>query len=275
MRPDVRQAYIESWGTHANRDRTVERTSYAALRPASAYSRKSITNHSTPTIPIVLFYDWKRFRDWVDQQSAVEQVDEYEGLEKGPANSTCLRNIRIPLLQITTTATEKRRRRPPTLTAALGCEAGPITPWARHQLPRAPRHRAQAGGATGSSKSSTKADDRDRTPSNLLALGKMSDLPRNAEPQMDDQQAIRVIRDRGIKKMLRNASGPNYFTKKGELYADVRFVTNIKGEDGELLLTEAQRKSAVDTVKVKSDLVGDQREKVEQKLMCTVSCILH
>ncbi|KAK5691302.1 hypothetical protein LTR17_025688 [Elasticomyces elasticus] len=88
---------------------------------------------------------------------------------------------------------------------------------------------------------------RDRTPGNSLFLGNISDLPPDAEPQIDDQQAIRIIRGRGVKKMLRNASGPNCFTKKGELYADVRYVTDMKGKDGKILLVEAWRKSAMDT----------------------------
>ncbi|KAK4963623.1 hypothetical protein LTR10_001252 [Elasticomyces elasticus] len=59
------------------------------------------------------------------------------------------------------------------------------------------RKRVPNGTAKGSSKSTGKPDGRDRTPGNLLALGMMFELPRNAEPQIDDQQAIREIRDRG------------------------------------------------------------------------------
>ncbi|KAK3617526.1 hypothetical protein LTR56_025221 [Elasticomyces elasticus] len=56
----------------------------------------------------------------------------------------------------------------------------------------------------------------------------MSDKDRDEDPQINDEQAIKIIRDRNIRKMLRNASGPNYFTKKGELYGDVRYVVKLE-----------------------------------------------
>ncbi|KAK5726696.1 hypothetical protein LTR15_002584 [Elasticomyces elasticus] len=48
----------------------------------------------------------------------------------------------------------------------------------------------------------------------------MSDKDSDEDVQINDEQAIKIVRDRTIRKMLRNASGPIHFTKKGELYAN-------------------------------------------------------
>ncbi|KAK3617354.1 hypothetical protein LTR56_025351 [Elasticomyces elasticus] len=83
-----------------------------------------------------------------------------------------------------------------------------------------PRKKGPTGGAKSPPKG--KKDKRNRAPKALIAAGKMSDEDRDKDPQINDEQAIKIICDRTIRKMLRNASGPNYFTKKGELYANVR-----------------------------------------------------
>ncbi|KAK4898646.1 hypothetical protein LTR27_003818 [Elasticomyces elasticus] len=107
-------------------------------------------------------------------------------------------------------------------------------------------------------KKKPKADGRDRTPAALIAAGKMSDKARDEDPQIDDRQAIAIIKDHSIQKFLRNKHGPNYFNKKGLLYQDVHHVINMRGPDGNFLLSEQQRKSAIDVSKVKLDQIGDE-----------------
>ncbi|KAK3069256.1 hypothetical protein LTR53_012545 [Teratosphaeriaceae sp. CCFEE 6253] len=116
---------------------------------------------------------------------------------------------------------------------------------------------ASGQSARSSSNGKPAARVRRRSHKHLIEAGKMSVLPRGAEPQIDEPTAIAIIKDSNITKKLRNARGPNYFMRSGELYADKRHIIKSRDESGNELLSDRQQKSAVDVSKVDIAKLGD------------------
>ncbi|KAK5681775.1 hypothetical protein LTS10_006308 [Elasticomyces elasticus] len=217
--PDARQGYIQKWVTHANRDCTVEKSQVRSFK----------------TMVDMLAGTHSKSLDTNDPDRAVLQLDkgkmtvgEFKPVKsrkrKTSSSESGFISKEVQSKELMSVKDMKKAGRfdmlakhPDTVTANNDDDDGEVRA-SDEKEPSQPLGQdsgcceflvtaQKAGGATGSPNLFTKADGRDRTSGNLLALGKMTDLPRNAEPQIDDQQAIRIIRDRGVKKMLRNASG--------------------------------------------------------------------
>ncbi|KAK3651610.1 hypothetical protein LTR56_004339 [Elasticomyces elasticus] len=236
MRPDVHKANIESWIAHANRDRTVGKSQLRGFKTtvgmlADIHNETIDTNDPDRvvlllekgkiTVPGFTTVNSRKRKTGTSESGSISKEVQPKKLMSVKDLKKAGRFDMLAKHHDTVTTNNDDDDGEDAEEAAEIDEDSRTTSSAHNTLGKTSaagslpslRKRVPKGTAKGSSKSSTKADGRDRTPGNLLALGKMSDLPRNAEPQIDDQQAIRVIRDRG--RALRyqhegHSTGDNY-----------------------------------------------------------------
>ncbi|KAK5708334.1 hypothetical protein LTR97_000874 [Elasticomyces elasticus] len=245
LRPDVRKAYAESWVTHANKDRTAEKNQLRSLVSTVTLLAEAHNEVLDPNDPAQVVLQTNkgqmtvpgfqpvrsRKRKTARSENVLDASISKETMPKLLSAKEMMRSGMFNALAEPTEATsanseeeggdeveidvdeEGGSRRQSSLYNALGKEtSAPYNTTARKK--------GHTGGAKPPPKG--KKDKRNRPPKALIAAGKMSDKDRDEDVQINDEQAIKIIRDRTIRKMLRNASEPNHFTKKGELYANVR-----------------------------------------------------
>lgn len=84
--------------------------------------------------------------------------------------------------------------------------------------------------------------------------------PRDAEPQVDDQRAIEILLDTKTAVYQRNNKAPNYFTMKGMLYVNKRFILTLQNADGDLVVPEKRALTALDNFKTSyKNLLNENR----------------
>ncbi|KAK5687024.1 hypothetical protein LTS10_001161 [Elasticomyces elasticus] len=231
MRPDVRKAYVESWVTHANKDRTAVPNQWRSLVStvtllAEAYNEVLDTNDpervvlqknkgrmNVPGFTPVKTRKRKTARSENGSAASISKETRPKKLlsAKEMMKSGMFNALAEPAEDVTANNDEEDGDEPEIDVDEDGDSRtqsslyNPLGKDTSAAFNITPRRKCTTGDAKSTPKG--KKDKRDRGPEALVAAGKMSDKGRKETPQINDLQAIEIIRDRTFKRCCVMAQG--------------------------------------------------------------------